>query len=102
MRPVWFAYKAYMPRAGICVALLILFTSTIHAESPLQLWLYCPTNLQVDQNVTQLDQLWRRAAKAGYSHVLLADSKLARLGDLGDSQQQYFKNVKRIRQIADE
>lgn len=61
------------------------------------LWIYCPTNLLVDSNIDQLQSLWTRAAKAGYSHVLLADSKFSHLEDLPKS---YFANVRRVQKIA--
>lgn len=69
---------------------------------PGELWLYYSTNLQVDENVDKLEQVWRRAAKAGYTHVLLADSKFARLGDLGDMERRYFANIARVKTIAAE
>lgn len=64
-----------------------------------QLWLYCPTNLLVDDNVVALDALWRRAAEAGYTHVLLADSKFCRLADM---EARYFRNVDRVKALARE
>src|SRR6185436_414726 len=42
-------------------------------------------------------EIWGRAAKAGYTHVLLADSKFSRLSEM-DSR--YFKNVERTKRIA--
>ena len=62
-----------------------------------QLWLYCPTNLLVDANVDKLDALWRRAAKAGYTHMLLTDSKFSRLEEM---PKEYFRNVDRVKRIA--
>src|SRR5687767_6465436 len=63
-----------------------------------ELWLYYPTNLQVAENVDKLETIWARAAKAGYTHVLLADSKFAKLGDVPEH---YFKNLERTKQVAD-
>jgi hypothetical protein len=59
--------------------------------------LYYPVNLQVGENVDKLAPVWARAAKAGYTHVLLADSKFAKLGEVPDH---YFKNVERVKQAA--
>jgi hypothetical protein len=59
--------------------------------------LYCPTNLQVDDNVSALESLFARAADAGYTGVLLADSKLARLGEVPD---RYFVNARRVKAAA--
>ncbi|MCC7290975.1 MAG: hypothetical protein IT449_02815 [Phycisphaerales bacterium] len=69
------------------------------SASSSQLWLYCPTNLLVDENVAKLDDLWRRAAKMGYTHVLLADSKFCRLVDM---EPRYFHNVDRVKALARE
>jgi hypothetical protein len=81
------------------VSLLLLPVPGRAAEKP-ELWLYYPTNLQVNANIDTLQRVWTRAAAAGYTHVLLADSKFARLGDLGEMQQVYFANVSRTRRIA--
>lgn len=69
------------------------------STSSKQMWLYCPTNLLVDENVAKLDDLWRRAATAGYTHVLLADSKFCRLEDM---EARYFRNVDRVKALARE
>src|SRR5271155_2724276 len=82
------------------VVLLMLSAAPCGAAAMPDLWLYCPTNLQVNANVDTLQQVWTRAAAAGYTHVLLADSKSARLGDLGDMRRVYFANVARTRRIA--
>ncbi len=65
-------------------------------------WVYAPTNLQVNRNADDLEALLRRAAKAGYTGALLADSKLAKLGDLGGMEKVYFENVERIKRVAAE
>jgi hypothetical protein len=36
----------------------------------------------VDKNIDALDALFRRAARAGYTHVPLADSKFSKLSDM--------------------
>ena len=64
---------------------------------PLERWLYCPTNLLVDENVEKLATLWKRAAAADYTHILLADSKFCRLGEL---DARYFRNVERAKTLA--
>ena len=64
---------------------------------PMQLWLYCSQNLWVDPNITELEALFSRASKAGYTHVLLADSKFAKLGDM---DARYFRNVERVKTAA--
>ena len=62
--------------------------------STLQRWLYCSQNLWVDKNIDELEALFRRAAKAGYTHVLLTDSKFSKLGDMDT---RYFRNVERVK-----
>src|SRR4051812_17589063 len=64
-----------------------------------ELWLYCSQNLWVDKNIENLEQLFARAGKAGYTHVLLADSKFSKLDDM---DARYFKNVERVKKIAAE
>src|SRR5262245_52175755 len=63
----------------------------------LQRWLYCSQNLWVDKNFDELEALFRRAAKAGYTHVLLTDSKFSKLGDM---DAHYFRNVERVKKLA--
>ena len=63
-----------------------------------ELWLYYPTNLLVDQNIDRLKEIWTRAAKSGYTHVLLADSKFGRLAEMEGTA--YFTNVERTKKIA--
>src|SRR5687767_7732679 len=79
---------------------MIFTLALMLAQEPLpERWLYCQTNLQVEANADTLDVLWRRAAKAGYTGVLLADSKGAKLGDV---PKVYFKNAARIKALAAE
>jgi hypothetical protein len=66
----------------------------------LEKWLYVATNLQVDENVGKLEKLMERASKAGYTHLLLADSKLARLGTLGDIYPRYARNTEAAKAAA--
>ena len=60
-------------------------------------WLYVSRNLQVDKSVEELDQLMQRGAAAGYTKMLLADSKFSRLGDVID---RYFDNVEKVKQLV--
>jgi hypothetical protein len=62
-----------------------------------ELWFYCSTNLLVDENVAKVEELFARAGKAGYSRVLLADSKFSRLDAM---EPRYFKNVDRVKAAA--
>jgi hypothetical protein len=64
-----------------------------------ELWLYCSQNLWVDKNVAELEGLFARASKAGYTHVLLSDSKFSKLDDM---DARYFANVERMKRAAKE
>jgi len=75
----------------------ILFPSThLFAQ---ELWVYTQTNLLVPDEVQRVEDLMQRAKKAGYTHMLLADSKFSRLGQLDE---RYFKHVERIKKRAAE
>lgn len=75
--------------------LLCAFTS--FADAPPERWVYCAQNLWVDKNIDELAGLFQRAGRAGYTHVLLADSKFAKLGDM---DARYFRNVERVKHLA--
>jgi hypothetical protein len=83
---------------------LLLLRPTTAQETQVkpELWLYSPTNLQVTGNVDKLRELWGRAAKAGYTKILLADSKMAKLGDLGGMEKVYAANTEKVKKIAEE
>lgn len=81
----------------LSLAALLLFFACAAPARALEKWFYQPTNLLVDANVDYIETLWKRAAAAGYTHVLLADSKFNRLGEMGD---RYFRNVERVKAIA--
>jgi hypothetical protein len=91
-----------MTRIALATIIILAHAASSFAEPPRQLWVYCPTNLLVDANVDKLDHLWQRAHAAGYTHVLLADSKLSRLDDLGDNARHYMANLNRAKAIARE
>jgi hypothetical protein len=76
--------------------ILTAFSLQSHAG---QLWIYCAQNLWVDKNIEKIEQLFATAHKAGYTHVLLTDSKFSKLGDM---DAHYFKNVERVKKIAAE
>lgn len=62
-----------------------------------QLWLYCPVNLLVPEQLTRVEGLMERAARAGYTHLLVTDSKFSRLHEMPKS---YFEHVARLREKA--
>ncbi|MDQ3223836.1 MAG: hypothetical protein M3Q75_10265 [Gemmatimonadota bacterium] len=85
------------PLIAVLVALLLNPGARAQERTNQELWLYYPTNLLVAENVDKLEQIWGRAAKAGYTHVLIADSKFSRLSEM---DKRYFDNVERTKQIA--
>jgi len=82
--------------------LITLLWATWCAAAEPELWLYCQMNLLPDANMQKLEALWRRAAAAGYTKVLLADAKFARLGDLRDQEQKYFQHIGQLKKLAQE
>lgn len=89
-----------MKSSPLAFCLFVFGVLFISSAGALEKWLYSPTNLQVDENVDKLRQLWRRAADAGYTHILLTDSKMAKLGDLGEMTSHYFANAERVKKLA--
>lgn len=64
----------------------------------LELWLYQAVNFADSAEVAALAPRWRRAAAAGYTHVLLADPKFARLVEMDST---YFARLAGARRLAD-
>src|SRR5437867_3523611 len=76
------------------VAMLLAFAvGSCDPAPPRELWFYDATSLADDAKLPRLESVWRRAKAAGYSRVVLADPKLARLSDM---DQRYFSNVARV------
>ena len=93
----WFANARF--RLNLVLLALSVFAAQPGRGADLERWLYCSQNLWVDENIDYLDGLLRRAAKAGYTHVLLSDSKFAKLGDM---DARYFRNIDRVKRLAAE
>jgi hypothetical protein len=74
----------------------VLFAAAQPAGA-IQRWVFCNQNLWVDQNITNLIALMQRASAAGYTHMLLGDSKFSRLGTM---DAHYFQNVNKVKQAA--
>lgn len=81
------------------MGLVLLLSLSVHSACALERWIYCAQNLWVDKNIDSLETLLRRAAKSDYTHVLLADSKFAKLGDMDG---RYFRNIERVKKLAAE
>ena len=77
----------------------ILTAPALKAAEKRELWLFYQVNLLPSQNVDELETIWRRAAAAGYDHVLLGDSKFNHLSNMPPG---YFKNCERVKHIAND
>jgi hypothetical protein len=90
--------RKFHPTLGL---LLLVLSFQLHwgQAAELERWLYCSQNLWVDENLTRIEALFARAAKTGYTHVLLSDSKFAKLGDM---DARYFRNIERVKKRAAE
>ena len=84
---------------SLLLAFCSLSVSSLRAAEKFEKWIYRATNLLVDKNVDELGELMKRGKAAGYTHMLLADSKFSRLEEMFD---RYFKNVERVKQLAAE
>jgi hypothetical protein len=80
-------------------ALLIRGTPAGAAADITERWFYKPDNLLVDANADRVVALIQRAARAGYTHMLISDSKFSRLGEMPPT---YFRNVERVKSAARE
>src|SRR5262249_23929189 len=80
---------------------LAVCTSVAGADGPVyrQRWFYSQTNLQVGKNADDLVALIRRASKAGYNGVVLADYKLNILDRV---PKHYFTNLEKVKAAAKE
>jgi hypothetical protein len=65
--------------------------------APLELSLYYSLDLRKDGQVLELERVWRRAAAAGYTRVMLADVHFARPSDMDGH---YRANAARVRSLA--
>lgn len=83
-----------MSRFTIALFVYLVLPASLSAADK---WLYAARNLQVDQSVDELDALMQRASAAGYTKLLLTDSKFSRLNDVID---RYFANVAKVQASA--
>jgi hypothetical protein len=86
-----------MLRLGSFLTALLLAAPSLVAAEKFEKWIYRATNLLVDKNVDALGVLLARGEAAGYTHMLLSDSKFSRLREM---DARYFKNVDRVKQLA--
>lgn len=75
----------------------LLATSLPAAAGVKQYWVYKSTNLLVDENIPDVKALLRRGNACGVTHLLLTDSKFARLSEMPE---RYFKNAAAVKSAA--
>lgn len=80
----------------IPLVILLLLCWTLPARA-LERWLYVSQNLWVDQNITNVLALMQSASRAGYTHMLISDSKFSHLASM---DAHYFGNLGLIKQAA--
>lgn len=87
--------------SAVFVAALLLLARSPHgavaAPAERELWLYQGANLADTGAVARIERVWRRAAAAGYSRVVLVDPKFARLANQDAA---YFSRVRALRSLA--
>lgn len=89
------ASGGWVVRVAVCAAAqCVAAVVPLHAQ---ELWVYNQTNLLVPAEVERTEELMERAGKAGYTHLLVADSKFSRLSQL---DRRYFDHVDRIKRKA--
>ena len=89
-----------LPLVLLLLALLEAGTAPAAAPlpaAPLELSFYYGVDLRQDGEVSELERVWRRAAAAGYTRVMLADVHFAR-PDAMDGH--YRANAARVRRLA--
>ena len=89
-----FRFRYFPP---IVLAMGVLLAISGSSLSGQELWVYAQTNLLVPEEVEKIERLMQRAKSAGYTHMLIADSKFSRLSQL---DQRYFNHVDRIKKHA--
>ena len=86
-----------------CLLIAVLATAIARGEAPPAptkwQWVYAPCNFQVDARVDELLALAKRAKAAGYTGLLVTDSKFGRLQE---RPKNYYANLARFKTVADE
>lgn len=87
--------------AAVFIAVVVALSCAPQARTraPRELWLYQGANLADSGSAARVESVWRRAAAAGYTKVVLVDPKFARLAE---QDPPYFARVNRLRVLAAE
>lgn len=83
------------------LACLALATACGRPATPTarELWLWSGLDVSNEESVTRMESVWRRAAAAGYSTVVLADVRFSRLAS---QPPEYFARLERLKALAAE
>ena len=82
------------------VLMLCMLIVPLYAQSALpKRWVYVSSNLYVNENLQQLEQLLKRSQKAGYNGILFTDYKTFTWWQLDDAQR-WRKNAQKLRSIT--
>lgn len=76
--------------------LWLLFSNSCNASDK-ELWIYCPANFLLQEECQRVHAIMERAAKAGYTHVMVTDSKFSRLSVM---DKRYFDNIEQLKSKA--
>ena len=84
---------------ALALALALACSPRAATPAPPELWFYQSANLADTAVVNRTEALWRRAAAAGYSRVVLADARFARPSAQDAA---YLAHVTRLRALAEQ
>jgi hypothetical protein len=85
----------------IAVGCILASSALTRAERPLsERWNYIRFNMADDAACEKLIGLLRLSKECGCTHILLSESRMARL--CGPQTEEYYRNVKRVLEVAKE
>jgi len=89
-------------RSAITVTVALFLTALTSCGSsdpphPIELWFYQAVNLRQDDALAKIEPLWRRAAAAGYTKVVIEDPMLSRPAE---QDERYRLNAELLTKLA--
>lgn len=93
MRSLWFLVVGFAATSAVPAPAVQPPKEAVYTDR----WLYCQFNLQVEKSADELIELINRAAKAGYTAIVLADYKLNILERV---PKHYFTNAEKVKKAA--
>ncbi len=91
--------KGLLPIAAVVFTMLSGLSATTPKSiaTDRELWVYCPANFLVESECDRVHKILEQAARAGYTHALISDSKFSRLHEM---DQRYFKHIAELKTKA--